>query len=90
MLRVWDALCSIPYGMAISYQDLAERIGNRQACRAVGQANHRNPIPIIIPCHRVINKDGGLGGFGCGLEFKRRLLALEGFIPQAETFRSPQ
>ncbi|MDO5565189.1 MAG: methylated-DNA--[protein]-cysteine S-methyltransferase [Planctomycetia bacterium] len=80
MQQVWQALCEIPYGTVISYQELAERIGNRRATRAVGQANHRNPIPVFIPCHRVISKDGGLGGYECGLDTKERLLALEGVL----------
>ena len=76
-LSVWNALLTIPYGETRSYRDIAEQIGNGKACRAVGMANHRNPIAIIIPCHRVIGADGSLTGFGGGVELKQRLLELE-------------
>lgn len=76
-LRVWNALRAIPYGETISYARLAERIGNPKAVRAVGLANGSNPIPIIVPCHRVIGSDGSLTGFGGGLSTKKRLLELE-------------
>lgn len=76
-LKVWNELKNIPYGATISYQELASRVGNIKACRAVGAANGRNPLPIIIPCHRVIGNDGSLTGFGGGLPIKRRLLELE-------------
>ncbi len=76
-LRVWNALREIPYGETISYAQLAERIGNPQAVRAVGLANGSNPIPIIVPCHRVIGSDGSLTGFGGGLSTKKKLLELE-------------
>jgi len=76
-LRVWNALRAIPYGETISYAQLAERIGNPKAVRAVGLANGSNPIPIIVPCHRVIGSDGSLTGFGGGLSTKKRLLELE-------------
>jgi methylated-DNA-[protein]-cysteine S-methyltransferase len=76
-LRVWNALRGIPYGETISYAQLAERIGNPKAVRAVGLANGSNPIPIIVPCHRVIGSDGSLTGFGGGLSTKRMLLELE-------------
>jgi methylated-DNA-[protein]-cysteine S-methyltransferase len=76
-LRVWNCLRTIPYGETISYGQLAQKIGNPQAVRAVGLANGSNPIPIIIPCHRVIGSDGSLTGFGGGLSNKKRLLALE-------------
>lgn len=75
--RVWDGLRAIPYGATMSYGDLARRIGNPRAVRAVGLANGRNPISIIIPCHRVIGADGTLTGYGGGLERKRFLLTLE-------------
>jgi len=75
--RVWQALAKIPYGATISYGELAVQIGNPKACRAVGMANARNPIPIVIPCHRVIGKNGTLTGFGGGLDIKEKLLALE-------------
>jgi len=74
---VWQELQNIPYGETISYKTLAERIGNPRAVRAVGAANGANPIPIIIPCHRVIGNDGRLTGFGGGLPLKKRLLELE-------------
>jgi methylated-DNA-[protein]-cysteine S-methyltransferase len=76
-LRVWNSLRRIPYGETISYAQLAQSIGNAKAVRAVGLANGCNPIPIIIPCHRVIGSDGSLTGFGGGLPNKKKLLALE-------------
>jgi methylated-DNA-[protein]-cysteine S-methyltransferase len=75
--RVWTALRKIPYGETISYKELAEMIGSPKAVRAVGAANGANPIPIIIPCHRVIGNDGSLTGFGGGLPLKKQLLELE-------------
>lgn len=75
--RVWEALRSIPYGETISYKELARRVGSPKAYRAVGGANNRNPIMIVIPCHRVIGADGSLVGFGGGLDMKEKLLALE-------------
>jgi methylated-DNA-[protein]-cysteine S-methyltransferase len=75
---VWRALCEIPYGKTCSYQDIAKKVGRPKAMRAVGGANHRNPISILIPCHRVIGQDGGLVGYGGGLEAKKFLLDLEG------------
>ena len=75
--RVWTALRKIPYGETISYKELAEMIGSPRAVRAVGAANGANPIPIIIPCHRVIGNDGSLTGFGGGLPLKKQLLELE-------------
>jgi methylated-DNA-[protein]-cysteine S-methyltransferase len=83
--RVWTALCGIGYGEAISYAELARRIGNPSAVRAVGGANGRNPLPIVVPCHRVIGADGSLTGFGGGVERKRWLLAHEGAIPVEHT-----
>ena len=77
-LRVWQELRRIPWGQTISYGELARRVGNPKASRAVGQANAVNPIPLIIPCHRVIAADGGLGGYSSGLDRKRRLLRHEG------------
>ncbi len=77
-LKVWQALRQIPYGQVISYGELARRIGQPVATRAVGGANHHNPISIIIPCHRVIAADGTIGGYGGGLALKRTLLQLEG------------
>lgn len=75
--RVWDELCEIPYGETISYSELARRLGDPKLVRAVGTANGRNPISIVIPCHRVIGADGSLVGYGGGLDRKRRLLELE-------------
>jgi methylated-DNA-[protein]-cysteine S-methyltransferase len=77
MRRVWGELCGIPYGATRSYKDIAAAIGQNNAMRAVGMANSRNPIALIIPCHRVIGADGKLVGFGGGLDLKRRLLDLE-------------
>ena len=74
---VWAALIDIPYGEVRSYADIAKAVGKEKACRAVGMANHRNPIPVIIPCHRVIGADGTLTGYAGGLEKKRLLLTLE-------------
>ncbi|MBC1284566.1 methylated-DNA--[protein]-cysteine S-methyltransferase [Listeria booriae] len=77
-MRVWEALRTIPYGEVVSYKDIAELAGSPKAVRAVGQANHANPIPIIIPCHRVIQADGKIGGYnGSDVERKQWLLALE-------------
>ena len=75
--EVWTALTEIPYGETLSYSELARRIGRPAASRAVGAANGKNPIPIIVPCHRVIGANGSLTGFGGGLGIKRRLLDLE-------------
>ncbi len=77
---VWEGLRRIPYGTTCTYGELAARIGTPKAVRAVGQANHRNPLPIFIPCHRVIGKNGALTGYAGGLELKRSLLELEGMV----------
>lgn len=77
MRRVWLELQKIPYGQTATYGQIAKRIGNEKACRAVGMANNRNPIPIIIPCHRVIGANGKLVGFGGGLDLKQKLLDIE-------------
>lgn len=74
----WKVLRSIPYGKALSYKDQALKMNNPKAVRAVGGANGKNPIPIIVPCHRVLQKSGDLGGFSAGLSYKRKLLNLEG------------
>lgn len=76
-LRVWTALQAIPFGETRSYKDIASQVGHPTAFRAVGQANGSNPIPIVIPCHRVLRSDGALGGFSSGLDIKARLLAME-------------
>jgi len=77
MQSVWQVLREIPYGETVSYKDIAVKIGNPKAVRAVGMANNRNPIAIVIPCHRVIGSDGQLVGYRSGLENKRMLLELE-------------
>jgi O-6-methylguanine DNA methyltransferase len=75
--RVWSALRKIPYGKTQSYADVARAIGHPKAFRAVGNANGTNPVPIIVPCHRVIESNGGLGGYGSGIGIKKRLLEFE-------------
>jgi methylated-DNA-[protein]-cysteine S-methyltransferase len=84
--EVWSALTAIPYGETVSYGELARRLGRPAASRAVGAANGQNPIPIVIPCHRVIGADGSLTGFGGGLAIKRRLLDLEAGVSGASLF----
>jgi methylated-DNA-[protein]-cysteine S-methyltransferase len=79
--RVWSALADIPFGTTCSYAALARAIGSPDAVRAVGAANGRNPLPIVLPCHRVIGADGSLTGFGGGLERKAARLRLEGALP---------
>ncbi|UWQ18810.1 methylated-DNA--[protein]-cysteine S-methyltransferase [Jannaschia sp. M317] len=81
---VWQALTDIPLGQTCTYADIARAIGKPGGTQAVGQANGRNPIPIIIPCHRVVAADGGIGGFSGGLNVKRALLQLEGASFEAE------
>ncbi len=83
-LRCWEALRSIPYGETISYGEQARRIGSPKASRAVGGANHRNPISIIVPCHRVIGADGSLTGYGGGMHIKAWLLAHEQRVRSAK------
>jgi methylated-DNA-[protein]-cysteine S-methyltransferase len=80
-LQVWRALATIPFGATWSYGELARVIGKPDAMRAVGAANGRNPLPIVLPCHRVIGADGSLTGFGGGLPIKEALLRLEGALP---------
>ena len=75
--QVWTALREIPYGATCSYRRIAERIGRPKACRAVGMANNRNPIAIVVPCHRVVGASGAVVGYAAGLEVKEKLLALE-------------
>ena len=79
--RAWEVLVSIPYGCTISYAEQARRMGNPAAVRAVGGANGRNPVPILVPCHRVVGADGSLTGFSAGLSHKVALLQLEGALP---------
>jgi methylated-DNA-[protein]-cysteine S-methyltransferase len=76
--KVWKQLLKIPFGKTLSYSQLAKKIGAPNASRAVGTACGKNPIPIVVPCHRVLAKDQKLGGFGWGLPYKKRLLQLEG------------
>lgn len=83
--RVWHALLKIPYGHTTSYGEIAQSIGRPKASRAVGAANGKNPIAIIIPCHRVIGKSGDLTGFGGGLEVKKQLLSLEQSVISSQT-----
>ncbi|CAN5360680.1 methylated-DNA--[protein]-cysteine S-methyltransferase [soil metagenome] len=85
---VWRTLATIPYGETISYAQLAARAGRPGAARAVGAANGRNPLPIVVPCHRVIGASGDLTGFGGGLPVKRFLLQLEGALPRPGLFSS--
>lgn len=82
-LKVWDELKNIPYGETVSYRHIAEKIGNPKAVRAVGGANHNNPVSIIIPCHRVVGADGSLTGYGGGLDAKKYLLEMEARFKQA-------
>ena len=95
-LTVWRALCDIPYGQTLSYGALARLLGKPGASRAVGLANGRNPLPIVVPCHRVVGSDGSLTGFGGGLPTKQKLLRLEGVqLPclaqaQQELFARPE
>jgi len=83
--QVWEALCDIPYGVTCSYGDVARALGKPKASRPVGQAIGRNPVAIIVPCHRVIGSDGGLTGYGGGLHIKRALLDLEFRAPASES-----
>lgn len=85
-LKVWNELLKIPYGAVCSYIDIAKRIGNKPAVRAVGSANGKNPISIIIPCHRVIGNDGSLVGYGGGIWRKKYLLELESEAKQTNLF----
>jgi O-6-methylguanine DNA methyltransferase len=78
--KCWRALLEIPYGQTRSYAEVAKTVGCPRGFRAVGMANHDNPVPIIVPCHRVLASDGTLGGYGGGLEVKRKLLELEGAL----------
>jgi methylated-DNA-[protein]-cysteine S-methyltransferase len=75
--KVWKALADIPFGQTVSYKDIAQRINHPKAVRAVGTANGQNPFCIVVPCHRVINANGGIGGYGGGIAIKKKLLNLE-------------
>ncbi len=79
-IKVWNALSKIPYGQTAAYQDIARNINNSKAVRAVGSANGKNPLCIMIPCHRVITSAGTIGGYAGGINVKRQLLALEGKV----------
>ncbi|MFE1443906.1 methylated-DNA--[protein]-cysteine S-methyltransferase [Streptomyces sp. NPDC058739] len=77
-----ELAAGVPYGAVVGYGDLARRVGQPGAAQAVGVAMGSNPLPVVVPCHRVVESDGGIGGFGGGLETKRKLLALEGVLPE--------
>ncbi|QIJ62067.1 methylated-DNA--[protein]-cysteine S-methyltransferase [Streptomyces sp. JB150] len=77
-----ELAAGVPYGSVVGYGDLADRVGQPGAAQAVGAAMGANPLPVVVPCHRVVERDGGIGGFGGGLEAKRKLLALEGVLPE--------
>ncbi|MBB6673286.1 methylated-DNA--[protein]-cysteine S-methyltransferase [Cohnella nanjingensis] len=81
--KVWQALRDVPYGATAAYRDIAAAVGAPQAVRAVGGANNRNPVPIVVPCHRIIGANGAMVGYGGGLAIKERLLALEDGAPAA-------
>jgi methylated-DNA-[protein]-cysteine S-methyltransferase len=85
--HVWRAAMHIPFGRVRSYKWIALRIGGPRRARAVGRALGANPVPIVVPCHRVVAHDGSLGGFSCGLRVKRKLLALEGTLEQIESHK---
>lgn len=87
-LSVWNLLSKIPYGQTRTYEDLARSLDRPGASRAVGAANGANPVAIVVPCHRVVAKDGSLGGYGGGLSAKRALLELEGALPPGERQRT--
>ena len=79
-IKIWQNLIKIPYGQTVSYAELAEKAGNKKAARAAGNANNKNPILIVVPCHRVIAANGSLAGFACGIDKKKFLLALERYF----------
>jgi O-6-methylguanine DNA methyltransferase len=83
--RVWKVLQRVPYGRLRSYQWIASRVGGRHYARAVGSAVGANPLPVVIPCHRIVAQDASLGGFSCGLPMKRKLLTLEGTLRSLNT-----
>jgi methylated-DNA-[protein]-cysteine S-methyltransferase len=89
-LSVWQLLRAIPYGQTVTYGEIARRLGRPEAARAVGLANGANPLPIVVPCHRVIGADGALTGFGGGLPIKRALLHLEGAACVRDLFSNQQ
>jgi methylated-DNA-[protein]-cysteine S-methyltransferase len=77
-----ELAAGVPYGSVVGYGDLADRVGRPGGAQAVGMAMGANPLPVVVPCHRVVESDGGIGGFGGGVDTKRRLLALEGVLPE--------
>ena len=77
---LWQELAKVPWGTVVTYGELAVRVGSPKACRAVGQANHNNPLPIFLPCHRVVGANGSLTGYAGGLDVKQWLLQLEGVL----------
>ncbi len=87
--KVWQELENVPFGQTASYAEIAKRLNNPKACRAVGGANGKNPTPIIVPCHRIIGKDGSLTGFGGGLDVKEFLLQHEKELMASQKARSP-
>jgi methylated-DNA-[protein]-cysteine S-methyltransferase len=86
--KVWHALLDIPYGEVRSYKDIAQKIGSPKAVRAVGAANNKNNIPLIIPCHRVIGSNGAMVGYGFGIDVKKQLLELEGYNDEHNCMRA--
>jgi O-6-methylguanine DNA methyltransferase len=86
--KVWRTLQRVPYGKLRSYQWIADRVGGRHYARAVGSAVGANPLPVVIPCHRIVAQDASLGGFSCGLPMKRKLLSLEGTLTQLQRGRA--
>jgi methylated-DNA-[protein]-cysteine S-methyltransferase len=78
--KVWKEIAKIPYGKVLSYKEIAKKVGGKNYVRAVGRANGRNPVPIIIPCHRVVESNGRIGGYSVGVDIKERLLELEGSL----------
>jgi len=85
--RVWRTLLTIPHGTVRSYQWVGDQLGMKRAGRAIGNACGKNPIPVIVPCHRVVRQNGDLGGYTGGVAIKKKLLALEGALPESGTFR---
>jgi methylated-DNA-[protein]-cysteine S-methyltransferase len=83
--NVWNHLSDIPFGTTVSYGDLAKSVGSPRGARAIGMANNRNPLPIVVPCHRVLGGDGKLVGYASGVEIKRKLLSLEGHPPKSDS-----
>jgi len=89
-LQVWQAMREIPYGQTVTYAELARRVGRPQAARAVGGASSRNPLPVVVPCHRVVGSDGSLTGYAGGLHLKQALLELEHLPETLRVWVSPE